>query len=46
MKKMETTNDTYADTLTMKKMETTNDTYAEMKLCKHFTHYDKGPFTI
>ena len=29
MKKMETTNDTYADTLTTKKMETTNDTYAD-----------------
>ena len=29
MKKTETTNDTYADTLIMKKMETTNDTYAD-----------------
>ena len=29
MKKTETTNDTYADTLTMKKTETTNDTYAD-----------------
>ena len=52
MKKMETTNDTYADTLTMKKMETTNDIYGEdtyaktklckgPKLCKHFTHYER-----